>query len=91
MKNSERIEMDRKGNSGQLYQIGLPAAKLSTVFMLWVSYERPCKIVVHPSKKQDDWAVIEIRHDIVAAEIISLVTEARVNIIKDQPQKQIIL
>lgn len=67
----------------ELYQIGMPAEYLSTAFMLWTSYERPCKIAVSPAKTED-WAVIELRHTELAAAITETVKECMVNIVKQR-------
>lgn len=64
----------------ELYQIGMPVEYLSTAFMLWTSYERPCKMVVSPAKT-DEWAVVELRHTKLAAEIAETVKECMVNIV----------
>lgn len=66
-----------------LYQIGMPAECLSTAFMLWTSYERPCKIVVNPAKTED-WAVIELRHTELAADIAETVKESMVKIVEQR-------
>lgn len=66
-----------------LYQIGMPVEYLSTAFMLWTSYERPCKIMISPAKT-DEWAVIELRHKELAATIVETVKESRVSIVKEQ-------
>ena len=65
----------------ELYQIGMPAEYLSTAFMLWTSYERPCKMVVSPAKTED-WAVIELRHTELAAAITETVKDCMVKILK---------
>lgn len=65
-----------------LYQIGLPVERLSTVFMLWSAYERPEKILVSPAKT-DDWAVIELRNVPLAASIIQTVEACKVKIVKE--------
>ena len=49
-----------------LFQIGMPAWCLSTVFALWTSYERPGKIIIYPAKT-DEWAVVELRDTRLAA------------------------
>lgn len=67
----------------ELYQIGMPAEYLSTAFMLWTSYERPCKMVVSPAKT-NEWAVVELRHTKLAAEIVETVKECMVNIVKQR-------
>lgn len=59
----------------ELFQIGMPAWCLSTVFALWCSYERPGKILVHPAKT-DDWAVVELRDTRLAASIVETIKEA---------------
>lgn len=66
-----------------LYQIGMPVEYLSTAFMLWTAYERPCKIVVNPAKT-DEWAVIELRNKELAAAIVEAVRESKVSIVKEQ-------
>lgn len=71
--------------NGELYQIGLPVASLSTVFMYWACYNRPEKLLVSPAKT-DEWAVVELRNKELAALIIKDVPEARLNIV-DQPEK----
>jgi hypothetical protein len=64
----------------KLYQIGMPVEYLSTVFMLWSSYERPCKIVVSPAKTED-WAVIELRDTELTAAITETVKECQVKVV----------
>lgn len=59
-----------------LFTIGMPAWCLSTVFALWVSYERPGNIVVSPSLKKDDWAIVEFRDTRLAASIVETIKEA---------------
>lgn len=72
----------------ELYQIGLPASSLSTVFMLWIAYERPGIIPVYPSKKDKDWAVIELRDKKLSAAIVETVKESRLNVVQ-MPEKVI--
>lgn len=60
-----------------IYQIGMPVERLSTAFMLWVSYERPCKILVL-SAKTDDWAIIELKHEALAAAITETIHDCQV-------------
>lgn len=73
-----------------LYQIGLPVEKLSTVFMLWNSYEKPCKILLSPATKNEDWAVIELRHQELAASIVEFIKESRV-VENNIPRKTVII
>lgn len=87
MKQSEIAALQASGNSGHLYQLGIPVEKLSTVFMLWCSYDRPCKILITPSLKNEDLAVVEFRHDILASQIVELVKDCMVKIVTDQPNK----
>lgn len=65
----------------ELYQIGIPVEKLSTVFMLWASYERPCIIAVNPAKT-DDWAVIEFRHTELAADIVGTIKDSKLKVLE---------
>lgn len=65
----------------ELYQIGVPIEKLSTVIMLWDSYERPCKLLVSPAKTEG-LAVVEIRHLQLSAAIIKTLPDSKVNILK---------
>ena len=67
----------------ELYQIGMPVECLSTAFMLWTSYERPCKMVVNPAKT-DEWAVVELRHTKLAADIAETVKDSRVKIVNQR-------
>lgn len=64
--------------SGELYQIGLPIDKLSNVLMNWTCVEPRQLLVVNPSKKQEDYVVIETNHTELAAAIIRDVPEALV-------------
>ena len=59
----------------ELFQIGMPAWCLSTVFALWTSYERPGKIIIYPAKT-DEWAVVELRDTRLAASIVETIKEA---------------
>lgn len=59
----------------ELFQIGMPAWCLSTVFALWTSYERPGTIIIYPAKT-DEWAVVELRHTQLAAAIVDTIKEA---------------
>ena len=61
-----------------LFQIGMPAWGLSTVFALWCSYERPGIILVNPAKT-DDWVVVELRDTRLAASIVDTIKEARLH------------
>ena len=61
-----------------LFQIGMPAWCLSTVFALWCSYERPGIILVNPAKT-DDWAVVELRDTRLSASIVDTIKEARLH------------
>ena len=61
-----------------LFQIGMPAWCLSTVFALWCSYERPGIILVNPAKT-DDWVVVELRDTRLAASIVDTIKEARLH------------
>lgn len=65
-----------------LYQIGIPIENLSSVAMLWASYERPCKFLVSPAKTED-WAVVELRNTELAAEIIKLLPDSKVKIVNE--------
>ena len=62
----------------ELYQIGLPMDKLSNVLMNWTCYEPRQLMVVNPSKKQEDYVVVETNHMELAAAIIRDVPDARV-------------
>lgn len=64
--------------NGELYQIGLPIDKLSNVLMNWTCYEPRQLMVVNPSKKQEDYVVVETNHMELAAAIIRDVPGARV-------------
>lgn len=64
--------------NGELYQIGLPIDKLSNVLMNWTCVEPRQLLVVNPSKKQEDYVVIETNHTELAAAIIRDVPEALV-------------
>lgn len=59
----------------ELFQIGMPAWCLSSVFALWTAYGRPCRIVIHPAKT-DGWAVVELRDTRLAASIVDTVKES---------------
>lgn len=72
---------------GDLYQIGVPVERLSTVFLLWDSYERPCKLLISPAKTEG-MAVVEFRHTLLAAEIVKTLPESKVHIL-DQPIKTV--
>lgn len=61
--------------TGELFQIGVPAWCLSTVFALWTSYERPGKIIIYPAKT-DEWAVVELRDTRLAASIVETIKDA---------------
>lgn len=74
-------------SSGWLYQIGVPITKMSIVMMVWPEYKAP--MVFHPSTKNPDMAVIEIRHDLLADKIVKLIPEVLVNIVKDKTLKTI--
>lgn len=69
----------------KLYQIGVPVERLSTVMMLWDCYEKPCKLLVNPAKTEG-MAVVELRHTILASEIIKTLPDSRVKIV-DEPVK----
>jgi len=58
-----------------LFQIGMPAWCLSTVFALWTSYERPGKIIIYPAKT-DEWAVVELRDTRLVSSIVETIKEA---------------
>lgn len=64
--------------NGELYQIGLPIDKLSNVLMNWTCVEPRQLLVVNPSKKQEDYVVIETNHTELAAAIIRDVPEVLV-------------
>lgn len=64
--------------NGELYQIGLPIDKLSNVLMNWTCVEPRQLLVVNPSKKQEDYVVVETNHPELAAAIIRDVPEALV-------------
>lgn len=64
--------------NGELYQIGLPIDKLSNVLMNWTCVEPRQLLVVNPSKKQEDYVVVETNHTELAAVIIRDVPEALV-------------
>lgn len=64
--------------NGELYQIGLPIDKLSNVLMNWTCVEPRQLLVVNPSKKQEDYVVIETNHTELASAIIRDVPEALV-------------
>lgn len=64
--------------NGELYQIGLPIDKLSNVLMNWICVEPRQLLVVNPSKKQEDYVVVETNHTELAAVIIRDVPEALV-------------
>lgn len=72
----------------ELYQIGMPVERLSSAFMLWTSYERPCKMVVYPAKT-DEWAVVELRNTELAAAIVKTVRDCQVKVVKNQPIKHV--
>jgi len=71
-----------------LYQIGMPVERLSSAFMLWTAYERPCVMVVYPAKTEE-WAVVELRDTELAAAIIETVRDCRVEIVKNMPVKHV--
>ena len=71
-------EMGSAYETGDLYQIGMPAWCLSTVFALWTSYERPGKMMIYPAKT-DEWAVVELRDTRLAASIVESIGEARLH------------
>ena len=71
----------------ELYQIGLPVECLSTVIMLWDSYERPCKLLINPANTEG-WAVIELRNTLLASEVTKTIPQSRVKIL-DIPVKQV--
>lgn len=64
--------------NGELYQIGLPIDKLSNVLMNWICVDPRQLLVVNPSKKQEDYVVVETNHTELAAVIIRDVPEALV-------------
>lgn len=71
--------------NGELFQIGLPVASLSTVLMDWTCFNRPEKLLISPAKK-DEWAVVELRNPELAAAIIKDVPEAMIKVVQ-QPVK----
>lgn len=71
--------------NGELYQIGLPVASLSTVLMNWTCFNRPEKLLISPARK-DDWAAVELRNPELAAALIGDVPEAMVKVVQ-QPVK----
>ena len=71
-----------------LYQIGMPVERLSSAFMLWTAYERPCVMVVYPAKTEEG-AVVELRDTELAAAIIETVRDCRVEIVKNMPVKHV--
>ena len=75
-----------KNYTGRLYQIGLPVNKLSSVMMFWSTQQMPT-MVIHKSNKTENYCVIEIRNDLLANAIISNVSEARINIVKDNKER----
>lgn len=66
----------------ELYQIGVPVEKLSTVMMLWDSYERPCKLLISPAKTEG-LAVVELRHMVLSSEIVKLLPECKLKIVNE--------
>lgn len=64
-----------------VYQIGMPVERLSTVIMLWVAYERCCSLEIKKAKTED-WAVVELKHSVLAAEITDTVKDCKVRIMK---------
>lgn len=66
--------------NGELYQIGLPIDKLSNVLMNWTCIEPRQLMVVNPSKKQEDYVVIETGHTELASAIIRDVPDSLVKI-----------
>ena len=72
-------------SSGGLYQIGVPLTKTSIVMMVWPEYKAP--MVFHPSTKNPDMAVREIRHDLLADKIVKLIPVVLVNIVKDNKER----
>jgi len=70
-----------------LYQIGVPVERLSTVMALWDSHERPCKLIVSPAKAEG-LAVVEFRHTLLAADITKTLPDSKIKIV-NQPLKTI--
>ena len=77
-------------NSGWLYQIGVPITKMSTVMMFWHSFSRP-RMAIHPSQKDEDLAVLEVRHDLFANALVEYIPDAKLKIVKDKSPKSIII
>lgn len=63
---------------GELYQIGLPIDWLSCVLMNWSCLEPRQVLVLNPSKKQEDYVVVETSHVELAAFIVRDIPEAQV-------------
>lgn len=79
---SQVDQMEKRGNSGNVYQILLPTERLSQAIMLWNHHNQPCNLGIHDSKSREDCSVLQLRNDIVATEIIDLVKDAQLKIIK---------